>query len=649
MKILLFKLLEVSRTWKRAIALMVDCTLIVIAFYLAHFLRQGNLDYWYNPLLLSTLAVTLLSTLIVWYRIGLYRTIIRYLDTNVLYLVATGTVISGAILVASNFLFAANIWRSIPLIYVILLYFMVTCSRLFVRELISNKNINDKDSVIIYGAGASGSQLCMALRSGAEFNPIAFVDDAPDIQGSFVAGVKVHHPSQLKKLVSQYNANKVLLAIPSCTQVQKKSIIRTVEALKVQVLTIPGSAELVSGKCKISELRNIAIEDLLGRDAVQPDQKLLNKCIRGKRVLVTGAGGSIGSELCRQIAELKPSSLVIFELSEFNLYNIEQELARAFPSITIKPILGSVLDSQLVNRVITQFDIQTIYHAAAYKHVPLVELNTVAGIRNNVWGTKILAEAAIANNIEHFVLISTDKAVRPTNVMGTSKRLAEMVLQSLAKKSEKTVFCMVRFGNVLGSSGSVVPLFQRQIQSGGPVTVTHREITRFFMTIPEAAQLVIQAGAMAEGGDVFVLDMGKPVKISDLAEKMILSMGLDVKSPENPDGAIEIVYSGLRPGEKLYEELLIGDNVEGTPHKRIMKANEAYLFEDELNTLLSSLDNALELGEMDKVREILINAKAGYNPQSSLQDLLWCQHNEPEVTNVTNLGTSKNQLIKAIN
>lgn len=622
-----FKFFEIKRLYKRIITSFADISFIVFAYFLAFFVRVGigETEQWIEGEHLIALLLTSIGSLALWIKLGLYRAIIRYIDVKVLSNLAIGSIMSAAILLVSSYLLNAGMPRSIPFIYFTIILIFTAGSRLFIRGLINSRTHNYSESVIIYGAGASGRQLCLSLQHGSEYTPVAFIDADVHLKGSFVVGVKVYEPEKLKSLVEQFNIQKVLLAIPSASLKQRKFIIRSVEELKIKMLTIPGSADLISGKVSVSQLRDVGIKDLLGRESIPPKNGLLEECIECNNVLVTGGGGSIGSELCRTICRLKPKRLLVLDISEFNLYSIEQELNGLHGNIEILPILGSVLNKKLVNDIVSKYEIDTIYHAAAYKHVPLVEMNSSNGLENNVIGTQIVANAALKNKVGHFVLISTDKAVRPTNVMGASKRLAELVVQELATRSSGTVFCMVRFGNVLGSSGSVVPLFKKQIESGGPVTVTHPEITRYFMTIPEAASLVIQAGAMAKGGEVFVLDMGKPVKIRDLAENMINLMGLDVKSEVNPDGQIEIHYSGLRPGEKLYEELLIGNEVEGTENPRIMKAREIALPMTRLSSVLASIELCILNGNMSGLREVLMNASLGFSPVSEIADLLFLQ------------------------
>ncbi|MGL5728094.1 MAG: polysaccharide biosynthesis protein, partial [Plesiomonas sp.] len=501
-------------------------------------------------------------------------------------------------------------------------------SRLLFR-MILNYGVKGSAPVLIYGAGESGRQLLPALMQAKEYFPVAFVDDNPRLHKAVIHGVTVYPSDKLNYLVERYGIKKILLAMPSVSKSQRQKVIARLEHLPCEVLSIPGMVDLVEGRAQISNLKKVSIDDLLGRDPVAPDAKLMAENITGKAVMVTGAGGSIGSELCRQIVRYKPAKLVLFELSEYALYAIEKELSALCDKegldVPVIPLLGSVQRQNRLQMVMKSFGIQTVYHAAAYKHVPLVEHNVVEGVRNNVFGTLYCAESAIESGVETFVLISTDKAVRPTNTMGTTKRLAELVLQALSARQSKTRFCMVRFGNVLGSSGSVVPLFEKQIAQGGPVTLTHRDIIRYFMTIPEASQLVIQAGAMGHGGDVFVLDMGDPVKIYDLAKRMIRLSGLSVRDDKNPDGDIAIEVTGLRPGEKLYEELLIGDSVQGTSHPRIMTANEVMLPWQELSLLLKELDQACHNFDHERIRSLLLQAPAAFHPTDDICDLVWQQ------------------------
>jgi len=484
--------------------------------------------------------------------------------------------------------------------------------------------------VAIYGAGKAGSQLATALLAGGEYIPVAFVDDKKELQNASIAGIRVHSPSDLARLIEKKDIKEILLAMPSSTRAQQKRILDMLEPFKVKTKVTPPLASLISGALGGQNLREIEFEDLLGRDTVPPNMQLIAMCISDKSVMVTGAGGSIGSELCRQILKMRPKRLILFELSEYALYVIKHELKEQSDILGITteliPILGSVLEQEKCCRILQTFEVDTLYHAAAYKHVPLVEHNPIVGIQNNAFGTRSIAQAAIQAKVKCFVLISTDKAVRPTNVMGASKRLAELILQSFARQQKYTRFCMVRFGNVLGSSGSVVPLFRKQIADGGPITVTHPEMTRYFMTIPEAAQLVLQAGAMGEGGDVFLLDMGEPVKILDLAKRMVHLSGREVKD-ENSEYGIGIVHVGLRPGEKLYEELLIGDNVEGTEHPLIMRAQESELPINVLNEILQKLEFACDNFNHEEVRSLLLRSVVEYAPQGEIDDFIWRENN----------------------
>jgi FlaA1/EpsC-like NDP-sugar epimerase len=524
-----------------------------------------------------------------------------------------------------------------PLIYGALILLTIGGSRLFVRELVKQYTGSNKRPVVIYGAGSAGRQLATGIAIGTEFYVSAFIDDDVNKQGSIIQGLPVISILELKSLIDAGKAIKILLALPSASRSDRNSIINNLEKYLIQVQTIPGIKDVIEGNFNPSEFIDVEIEDLLGREPVTPLPQLMSLNITGKNVMISGAGGSIGSELCRQIINFKPAKLVLFELSEFALYQIDKELSEYISKnglkIKLYPLMGSVQNINRLENIMMAFNINTIYHAAAYKHVPLVEHNVVEGVSNNIFGTYYAAKAAINSGVETFVLVSTDKAVRPTNVMGASKRMAELTLQALSQASfnKATRFCMVRFGNVLGSSGSVIPLFRRQIEEGGPITLTHKDITRYFMTIPEAAQLVIQAGAMGKGGDVFVLDMGEPVKIKDLAEKLIRLTGLEVKDESNPNGDIEIQCTGLRPGEKLFEELLIGDNVQNTNHERIMTANEAMLSWKDIEILLKNLDEMCYNFDHESIRETLLNAPTGFNPSDGICDLVWLQRNSGNI------------------
>ncbi len=620
-------LLGAHQSHKRLFTLAVDLSFIVAAFWGAVALISPITTALATPANWVVLAAVSLTSLAIFIRIGLYRAVLRYISSRAVGVVLSASLASTlSLYVFSHILPSTITWPSV-LIYACYLLLGVGGSRVFIRALISAKQLQGVEPVIIYGAGSAGRQVATGLINSGEYHAAAFIDDDASLQGQMIMGINVYRRDQLPELIKSKGATKLLLAVPSATRAKRKQILSGLEPLSIKVLTIPCIADIVAGKHRIDELNEVDVADLLGRDAVDPVPELMQANIRDKVVLVTGAGGSIGAELCRQIIAQQPTQLILFEASEFNLYSIDKELNGIKKAqnlnCTITPVLGSVQNAERIGSVLHHFNVQTLYHAAAYKHVPLVEYNTIEGVENNVFGTLNTAQAAITHKVETFVLISTDKAVRPTNTMGASKRMSEMILQALAKHQKGTRFCMVRFGNVLGSSGSVVPLFRKQIASGGPITLTHYDITRYFMTIPEAAQLVIQAGAMGQGGDVFVLDMGEPVKIKDLATKMVHLSGLEVRDDANPYGDIEIQCTGLRPGEKLYEELLIGDNVQGTTHERIMTAQEQFLPYSQLRVTLEQLRLACNQFDCEQVRAILLAAPLEYQPQSNLVDLLW--------------------------
>ncbi|MEL7479428.1 MAG: nucleoside-diphosphate sugar epimerase/dehydratase [Pseudomonadota bacterium] len=628
---------QLSRTNKRIVSVLIDIILIFIAFHLAILVRSGDSNYFTYPTVWGIQIAVTIVTIAVFARLGLYRAVLRYLTFQALFVVTAGAVISATLVAALSFYMSDPFPRTVPIIYGAFLALFCGGPRVIVRSLIAQSYSTQSKEVLIYGAGSGGRQLAMALRSSGDYRVRAFIDGDSTLCNTMILGLPVIAIEDAMPLINKYDVSQVLLAVPSAKRSRRKVILDELAKLPVEVLTVPDMTDIVSGKAKIDELKDVAIEDLLGRDPVAPQQVLLEANIKGKVVMVTGAGGSIGSELCRQIVEQSPKSIILFELSEFGLYQIDRELnqIKVEKGLTcdIIPLLGSVQRQHRLETTMAAFEVQTVYHAAAYKHVPLVEYNVIEGVRNNIYGTYYTACAAIKAGVESFVLISTDKAVRPTNVMGTTKRMAELGLQALAEqentKPNGTRFCMVRFGNVLGSSGSVIPVFKKQIASGGPVTVTHPEITRFFMTIPEAAQLVIQAGAMGKGGDVFVLDMGESVKITDLASNLIQLSGLEVKSEANPHGDIEIQFSGLRPGEKLYEELLIGDNVKQTAHERIMTAHEVHLPLGEYELLLNELDFACHNMDHENIRTLLLSAPTGFNPTDGIGDLVW-NHSQSE-------------------
>ncbi|MEZ9245974.1 polysaccharide biosynthesis protein [Vibrio lentus] len=622
---------NLSRFNKRMISVCIDTIFVIASFYAAYWTRIGHIKPLNDVLNQYVLIGTLLITLFTFTRLGLYRAVLRYLTFHALAVVSIGTLVSAMTVAFLAFYLDASVPRSVPIIYGTFLCLLCGGSRLIVRVLVAQASGKGRKTVLIYGAGAAGRQLALALRTSETHKVVGFIDEDKTLENTIIMGLRVCDIQESESLLNKYNVEQILLAVPSASRSRRKQILDSLVHLSAEVLTVPDMKDIVEGNASIDELKDVPIEDLLGRDPVEPQQSLMEANIKGKVVMVTGAGGSIGSELCRQIIKQNPSTLLLFELSEFGLYQIDRELSVLVDELSLRveivPLLGSV---QRINRLATvmkSFDVQTVYHAAAYKHVPLVEYNVVEGVRNNVFGTYYTAKAAIEASVESFVLISTDKAVRPTNVMGATKRVAELGLQALAKQENSKQggvrFCMVRFGNVLGSSGSVIPLFKKQIAKGGPITVTHPDIIRYFMTIPEAAQLVIQAGAMGKGGDVFVLDMGEPVKITDLAENLIYLSGLEVKNEKYPYGDIEIQFSGLRPGEKLFEELLIGDDVARTAHERIMTANEQFLSIDEYTQLINSLDQACHNFEHDKIRQLLLDAPTEFSPSDGIGDLVW--------------------------
>ena len=623
-------LLSLPRNVKKTFFVIHDIVMIFVAFWFAQSLKANYSNEWSHLSNWLAFASTAGLTISLFVRLGLYRAVTRYVSTRVLYTAVLGSAVSAVAFFISVLIFEQRLRLALPVVYFLLLVVLVTSSRIILRSVLSDHNKRPMAPVIIYGAGQSGRQLLEAIKQVNEYNAVAFVDDNPAIQRSVIYDIAVYRPSEIADLISRYGVEKILLAIPSATMEERKAIIENLKQYNCEVLTIPGMKDLVDGKIKVSSLKKISVVDLLGRDPVAPRPELMGADITGKVVMVTGAGGSIGSELCRQILKCRPAKLLLFELSEFSLYSIDKELrerlAEEGSSIEVLPFLGSVQNKERLLSVMKAFAVETVYHAAAYKHVPMVEFNTVEGIRNNVFGTLLCAQAAVEAGVGTFVLISTDKAVRPTNTMGASKRMAELCLQALAAEpDQQTRFCMVRFGNVLGSSGSVVPVFEKQIAAGGPITLTHQDITRYFMTI-EAAQLVIQAGAMGKGGDVFVLDMGESVKIIDLAKQMINLSGLRLKDENHPDGDIEIKITGLRPGEKLYEELLIGDEVQKTTHPRIMTASEVMLPWDKLHDILSRMESACRKMNQTELRALLLEAPAGFNPKDEICDLVWQQN-----------------------
>lgn len=655
-------LLNFPRFHKQMIAAMLDLFFLPLTFCVAIWLRYDGFNIAsLQPYAWLILAAPLIS-IPIFIRMGLYRAVIRFIDHKIVYVAVIGVTLSVVVLlsIAAFATHMLGLSRGVFGIYWVSAILYVAASRLVARSyLVRAIGTSGGTHVAIYGAGSAGNQLASALKQTRDYRPMAFIDDNKELRGATLAGIKVYGFDALPQLIVNRDIKEILLAMPSLSRAQQKHILERLAPLKVKIKVTPPLGDLVNGKgaVRLQDVREIEIEDLLGRDQVEPDPRLIAACITGKSVMVSGAGGSIGSELCRQILRHQPARLILLEMSEFALYSIEQELRlklnRLGSTVELMPFLGSVLESEKCRRIMRTFAVDTVYHAAAYKHVPLVEHNPIEGICNNVFGTLSIAQAAMLVGVKNFVLISTDKAVRPTNVMGATKRLSELVLQALARQQcakllhglPHTRFCMVRFGNVLGSSGSVVPLFRKQIMAGGPITLTHPEITRYFMTIPEAAQLVLQAGSMGEGGDVFVLDMGEPVKIMDLAKQMVRLSGLEVKSEATPEGTIELHHVGLRPGEKLYEELLIGDNVEGTDHPLIMRAQEAEIPWPELQELLHALGNACERFDFEEIRAVLQRAVVEYAPQCGIEDLVWREKNKsgtepvPVILHKANIAT----------
>ncbi len=632
---------------KRIIAICTDAVMMPLALWAAISLREGHPSFTISdwPAYLAVVAVSVP----IFVRLGLYRTVIRFLGHRAVFAVAFAVALSGVLLGLIGFALKipALSW-SVVTIYSCLALLYVAGSRFVVRYYLLTRYIQPTVArVAIYGAGDAGARLSTVLSTTRAFDPLVFIDDNKSLHGRMVNGIKVYSPEQLPTLIKDRNIDRVLLALPSLTRRRRREILSQLEPLGVHVQTVPEFEQLVTGDANVGDIREVDVCDLLGRDSVPPKEGLFEACIRDRVVMVTGAGGSIGSELCRQIIGLGPKRLVLFEMSELALYNIERELRSVAEQQSLKvelvALMGNAHHKFRLRDILLAYRVQTVYHAAAYKHVPIVEQNVIEGIHNNVIATWYAAEAAHDTEVETFVLVSTDKAVNPTNVMGATKRFAEMVLQGLHRRGSKTRFCMVRFGNVLASSGSVVPLFNEQIKAGGPVTVTHPEVIRYFMTIPEAAQLVIQAGSMAEGGDVFVLDMGKPVRIDDLARRMIHLMGLTVRDDQHPEGDIEIAYTGLRPAEKLYEELLIGNNVTGTQHPMILRALEHSLPWERVQPLLDEILVAMSRFDCQRALQLLGDVVVEYKPVPESHDLVWARQTavSSDDRKVTNLNTRR--------
>jgi FlaA1/EpsC-like NDP-sugar epimerase len=631
---LLVSLISLPRKFKQIIMILVDSVFVVLSLLLSFSIR---LDRWYVPGddLIWVIYASPILAIPIFIKFGLYQAVIRFMGLRSIWEIVQAFTLFTLVWGISGFMAAIEgIPRSVILINIIIGIFLLTGIRLFCRWIFDFAEIKKKtkelNNVVIFGAGSAGRQLSTVLYQSDDYNPIAFVDDSSDLIHQKINNLLVISKNDLKDLIYKENIKEVLIALPSTNISNRNKIINFLETLPVIVRSLPSLSEIARGNIKIDDLREISVDELLGRDVVEADKDLLSINIFNKVVMVTGAGGSIGSELCRQIISLKPRKLILFERSEIALYSIEKELSLFNKSnIDIYPILGSVNNSTRLSHVFNSFNVNTIYHAAAYKHVPIVEFNNAEGVINNIFGTLRCAQVAIKAKVDTFVLISTDKAVRPTNTMGVSKRFAELILQALSKNKDidgnnfKTRFSIVRFGNVLNSSGSVIPLFKEQIKNGGPVTVTDSSIIRYFMTIPEAVELVIQAGAMGNGGDVFVLNMGEPIKIIDLAIKMIHLSGLEVRDSNNPNGDIEIKYTGLRPGEKMFEELLIGDKVTSTKNSMIMRAKEKMMVWDELKLIIDELKKAVDNCDQTEIRKLLIKAVPEFKPQTKIADLMY--------------------------
>ncbi len=622
------RLVRLPRSRKRVIMLASDTLFVPAALWSALALKLEGLPdgLGASPWLY---VAALLTSIPIFVRLGLYRAVVRFIGAQAIVAVTAGVTASVVVLSVINAVLPGDgVPAKALLIYWALALVYVGGTRIVARNLMNIRPAG-AERVVIYGAGAAGAQAVAALRSGTAYDPVAFLDDDPALHRSVVTGIDVYSPGTLPMLIEEESVRVVLLALPSQTRRRRQEILKSLEPYPVRVMTVPDIADIVAGSARVEDVRDVDASDLLGRDSVPPDERLFDACIRDKIVMVTGAGGSIGSELCRQIARLAPRRVVLFEMSELALYQVDRELRalmeRERLDFELISLLGNAHHKYRVREILQAYAVQTLYHAAAYKHVPIVEQNVIEGIHNNVISTWYTAEAALECGVENFVLVSTDKAVNPTNVMGATKRLAEIVLQGLQQRGGRTKFCMVRFGNVLESSGSVVPLFREQIRRGGPVTVTHPDVIRYFMTIPEASQLVLQAGAMAEGGDVFVLDMGKPIRIADLARRMVKLAGLSVRDDDRPDGDIEIRFTGLRPAEKLFEELLIGNNVSGTGHPMIMRAMEHSLPWEQVQQLLNDLLVAMGQFDVRTACELLQRAVDEYRPTGEIVDGVWCR------------------------
>jgi len=635
------KILLTSRLNKQIIAGCSDLMCISCAIIFAVYISNVSLSNIGLAQFLELIWLPFFSVLVFSFR-GVYKSVLRYIDFSAIYnlIQAIFIAFTALVLIKISYIFLVTYFLEIRIGETIITFLgwivgFMSCLILIVSSrLIANLYFSDNGAekrVIIYGAGSAGIQLAGALRVSSEMQPIAFIDKNEALHNTVLGGLKVLHPKKLESLASRKKVDEVLIAIPSASKSSLRTLLKEIENYSIKVRILPGLAELAQGKILVSELKEVDISDLLGRLEVEANQELLNKNIKDKIVMITGAGGSIGSEISRQVTKNNPEKVILLDSNEYALYAIKQELESKFPKVNIVSILASVTSKKRMKDVFLSFNLDTIYHAAAYKHVPLVEENPFEAVFNNIIGTKTCVEAALENNVETFVLISTDKAVRPTNIMGATKRFSELILQSFSAVQDsnvKTKMIMVRFGNVIGSSGSAIPLFQKQIKDGGPITVTHPEVIRYFMSIPEAAELVIQAGAMGTGGDVFVLDMGDPVKVLELAKRLISLSGMELKDKDNPHGEIEIIFTGLRPGEKLYEEPLSGENVSTTQHKKILRAKEDFLIKDDLDLFLQRMKEAELTNDVIRLKKILEEAIPGFIPDKKSVDVFYLQKNK---------------------
>ena len=612
---------------KQIIIASTDFFSIFSSILFSTFLIVDDFQIASNLILISALISA--ACIFVFYATGVYRSVLRFIDLTSIYLVFNSIILSVLIILSfyALIVFLTVAWQTPNLNLVVLITlmggFLILSSRLIANRIFSDAKSSTR--VVIYGAGSAGRQLAGALRLSTEIQPVAFLDSNESLHNTFIGGLKVLAPRKLRKLVAKKEIDEVLIAIPSASKSVLRNLLEEIKNFSIKVRILPGLAELAQGRVIVSELKEVNITDLLGRLEIEANQELINRNIENKVVLITGAGGSIGSEISRQVANNNASVVILLDSNEYALYSIKKEIEGFNKTIDLYAVLANVNNKKRISEVCKTFKVETIYHAAAYKHVPIVEENPFEAVFNNIQGTKVCVEAAMEANVETFVLISTDKAVRPTNIMGASKRFSELILQSLSQSSS-TRMIMVRFGNVIGSSGSAIPLFQKQIKDGGPVTVTHPEVIRYFMSIPEAAELVIQAGAMGKGGDVFVLDMGEPVKIYDLAKKLINLSGMEIKDDDNEEGDIEIIFTGLRPGEKLYEELLIGENVSTTEHKQILRAEEDFIPSEELSSHLEALKEAEKVGDVAMLRDILKEVVQGFIPEEEIVDIVYQQN-----------------------